>query len=1092
MQTFCLLFFSLLFASAGFSQSAKNTSNGQSDLFDTNENYQFLQTRSLKIWFQNNGAIREPGGRWAWEFPPNSGKTVMYSQGFALSGYVEGELRASWMAPAARFEEWRPGQIKNLIPEDPNNPRFRIYKVREGDTWESNPDVANWPVDLGADWVDENRNGFYEPEKGDHPRFLGDQMLWYVINDGVPIDDPYRLLKSAPMGIENQVTVFSLEEKTGLSPVIYIRYKLINKSEKGIDSLIFSVWSDPDVGDSDDDLGGFDSTRFLGYLYNENDNDKKYGKGPPSIGHSILLGPSIPTFDVTDTLWIDERAFSGKKHSRLKSGVVFINGRNDMPNPNTPGEARYYQQGRLYDGSYFNPLTHGFGGNLLNNPVIPYPGYPELKTGWQDSYGADRRLLVNSQPFHLASGDTQVIYFACLVGRGSDNLQSLANLRILNDNAANALSDLMIPDPVFPGIVDSKLSATASGTLRFELKTAPNFKPWFRPVPGHNYEFKGYRLRQLNPGENTGVILREITRQNGLDSLYQISPDGTEQTLFFTTSETFSPDDEPFFAYPDSRFVFEIEKDALRNIRFINGETYEFGLSAMYTDRPTLSPVLTKWGVPIGFGSSQPLLFSEEKRVKITFREELKADLPEPAEISVKNVIQVSGHSTASVLVDVSDGEKLKDNRRYVLNFFHPDPEGSVNWKLSADGINFLDSVSVYSHIRFLKPVEGLSVRVVLTPPFIQSVSQNETSWWVQTPIRTRSGLNLVIKGTPDPKDGLNRSKLSILAEPFFSRSGLSFDKIRNFEIEFTKSNPSKAYRYISNVNHTRKVFVVDPWIPRTLSRGPSDNAIWAGFTTLLYVDSPVTGRLTQSRKPGTGIVTVPIRVWDTSWRGSNGERRQLKVGLLEYYESGSAADFVNGKWDGKAEAKETFLISNETYDPDLVMPADTLHLDKYMDYLYREDTLSGSWMAAWEPVGDTLDLQDGQFLSVITSIPDRNDVFEISGFKSQAAWSEERNHTILKRTTVYPNPYMGYNTQEAGNDRFVTLMNLPENAIIRFFTLNGSLIRKAEKNDKSNLFRLPLLNENGNLVASGMYLIHIEAPGIGSKVMKLAVIQRE
>ncbi|MBN8705998.1 MAG: T9SS type A sorting domain-containing protein [Bacteroidetes bacterium] len=1093
MRTLFLLFFTLLLSSEGFSQSDKNSSAGQPRSSGTNESYQFLQTRSMKIWFQNNGAIIDPKGNWAWEYPVNSGKLVMYCQGFALSGYVAGDLRVSWMTPGTRAEEWQPGPIKNLSPEEPDNPRYRIYKVKAGDTWESNPDVANWPVALGAEWVDEDNNGKYEPEKGDHPRFLGDQMLWYVINDGVPKDHWNRRFKTESMGIEAQVTVFSLEEKTGLSPVVFLRYKLINKSRNFIDSLIYSVWSDPDLGNSDDDLGGFDSTRFMGYAYNENNKDSKYGNTPPAIGHSILIGPAKPTNNLADTLWIDKHANPGIKASRLKSGVVFVRGRNDMPDPNYSIEARYYQLGRQFNGEYFNPLTIGYRGTIFNNPLILYPGYPEHDTGWRDSQGGDRRLLMNSEQFSFAPGDTQVIYIACLIGQGSDNLQSLANLRKLNDAAAIALNDLMIPDPVFPGISDSKISSNTSGTIRLDLKSLPNFKPTFRPAPGHSYEFKGYRLRQLVPGENTGVILREITVKNGLDSLYQISSDGSEKKLVFTTGETFPPEDVPFLAYPDSRFVFDIERDALRKIRFINGETYEFGLTALYTDRQNLIPVLNKWGDQVGFGSTQPLLESEEKRVRILFRDEIKPDLPVTSEVSSKNVTHVAGQSTAKVIVDVVDGEEIKDNQKYVLNFYHPEQEGPVNWKLSSEGVTFLDSVAAYSGISFLKPIEGLSVRVLLPPPFIQSVSNIETPWWEQTPIRTRSGLNLVIKGSTDPKDGLNRSTLNFnAADTFYSRSGLSSAKIRNFEIEFSKSNPSKAYRYISNVTHTRKSFVVDPWIPKTISRGTTDNGIWAGFTTISTADFPTFGRLTQARKPGTGIVSVPFRVWDTSWRGPNGERRQLKVGLVENYASGSAAGFVNGNWDGKAEAKETILISNETYDPGLVMPSDTLHLDKYMDYLFRGDTLSGSWMAAWEPVGDTLSLQDGQFVSVLTSVPDLNDVFEISGFKSESVWLEERTHSILKRTTVYPNPYMGYNSLETSDDRFVTLINLPEKATIRFFTLNGNLIRKAEKDDNSNLFRLPLLNENGYFIASGIYLIHIEAPGLGTKVLKLAVIQRE
>ena len=36
------------------------------------------------------------------------------------------------------------------------------------------------------------------------------------------------------------------------------------------------------------------------------------------------------------------------------------------------------------------------------------------------------------------------------------------------------------------------------------------------------------------------------------------------------------------------------------------------------------------------------------------------------------------------------------------------------------------------------------------------------------------------------------------------------------------------------------------------------------------------------------------------------------------------------------------------------------------------------------------------------------------------------------------------------------------------------------------------LLNQNGFPVASGIYIIHIEMPNFGSKILKLALVQEE
>jgi hypothetical protein len=47
------------------------------------------------------------------------------------------------------------------------------------------------------------------------------------------------------------------------------------------------------------------------------------------------------------------------------------------------------------------------------------------------------------------------------------------------------------------------------------------------------------------------------------------------------------------------------------------------------------------------------------------------------------------------------------------------------------------------------------------------------------------------------------------------------------------------------------------------------------------------------------------------------------------------------------------------------------------------------------------------------------------------------------------------------------------------------------KKNDDSPYLRWDLRNEAGVPVASGIYIVHVEAPGIGSKVLKVVVFQR-
>ena len=98
----------------------------------------------------------------------------------------------------------------------------------------------------------------------------------------------------------------------------------------------------------------------------------------------------------------------------------------------------------------------------------------------------------------------------------------------------------------------------------------------------------------------------------------------------------------------------------------------------------------------------------------------------------------------------------------------------------------------------------------------------------------------------------------------------------------------------------------------------------------------------------------------------------------------------------------------------------------------------------------------------------------------------------------VTPNPYRGRSEYErSSNDRRVRFVGLPEQARIQIFTVAGSLIRTINKSGPGTTVDWNLETENNLPVASGMYLVHIEARDgngvrIGERVLKLGVIQRK
>jgi len=107
----------------------------------------------------------------------------------------------------------------------------------------------------------------------------------------------------------------------------------------------------------------------------------------------------------------------------------------------------------------------------------------------------------------------------------------------------------------------------------------------------------------------------------------------------------------------------------------------------------------------------------------------------------------------------------------------------------------------------------------------------------------------------------------------------------------------------------------------------------------------------------------------------------------------------------------------------------------------------------------------------------------------SNIATSKNDNATAkdaLKLINIVPNPYYGYSDYEQSPfDNYVKITNLPQKCTISIYNVAGTLIRRFKK-DSPQTFQDWDLKNNANItIASGVYIIHIDAPGIGEKILK-------
>jgi|GEM_PF-750572 len=103
-----------------------------------------------------------------------------------------------------------------------------------------------------------------------------------------------------------------------------------------------------------------------------------------------------------------------------------------------------------------------------------------------------------------------------------------------------------------------------------------------------------------------------------------------------------------------------------------------------------------------------------------------------------------------------------------------------------------------------------------------------------------------------------------------------------------------------------------------------------------------------------------------------------------------------------------------------------------------------------------------------------------------------------LDSVLVVPNPYVGgVDWQQRSStgivQRKLAFTNLPSRCSIRIYTISGDLVDIIEHNDStSGTAWWDLQSRNNMEVASGVYVYHIEAPGLGTTIGKFAVLMGE
>jgi len=98
----------------------------------------------------------------------------------------------------------------------------------------------------------------------------------------------------------------------------------------------------------------------------------------------------------------------------------------------------------------------------------------------------------------------------------------------------------------------------------------------------------------------------------------------------------------------------------------------------------------------------------------------------------------------------------------------------------------------------------------------------------------------------------------------------------------------------------------------------------------------------------------------------------------------------------------------------------------------------------------------------------------------------DETAKDALDLINVVPNPYYGISGYARNQvENIVKFTNLPQKCTISIYTIRGTLVRRFRKSNSDTFLDWDVKNQYGLAIASGVYIIHIDADGIGEKILK-------
>ena len=203
--------------------------------------------------------------------------------------------------------------------------------------------------------------------------------------------------------------------------------------------------------------------------------------------------------------------------------------------------------------------------------------------------------------------------------------------------------------------------------------------------------------------------------------------------------------------------------------------------------------------------------------------------------------------------------------------------------------------------------------------------------------------------------------------------------------------------------------------------------------------------------------------------------------------------------WNLTDTVKANFIVSDQDGSGDW-SSGDNIYIVKGDDYLNFKPVY---WMitltAPPDSVATSIHPQSGDAVLIHITKPFKSG--ETITFKTKAPYVDNAvAKSDLDKIAVVPDPYVATASWEskqfysagARGERKIDFIHLPQKCTIRIFTIRGELVDTIEHNklinDGSESWNLR--SKDGMDIAYGIYIFHVDAPGVGQQIGRFAVIK--